>query len=91
MRSTLTGHLGIVFQKVCLQIPLVFVTLTDGNLLVAKVLIRRLLDDDPRHRATVYSALNSEWINSDLEKLQAAYQDRIIASLPPDERPKRRV
>ncbi|KAF9020315.1 kinase-like protein [Hymenopellis radicata] len=57
----------------------------------AKALVESLLIDDPDLRATVFSALDSEWIKSELEKLKAAYQYKIIASLPPDERPKRRV
>ncbi|KAK0245677.1 kinase-like protein [Armillaria nabsnona] len=45
----------------------------------AKALVGRLLIHNPLHRATVYTALRSQWIITDLEELDAAYQDRILA------------
>jgi hypothetical protein len=44
---------------------------------LAKALVGRLLIHSYLHRATVYSALESRWITSDLAELQQAYQDRI--------------
>ncbi|PBK77372.1 kinase-like protein [Armillaria solidipes] len=45
----------------------------------AKALVGRLLIHNPLHRATVYTALRSQWITTDLEELDAAYRDRILA------------
>lgn len=43
----------------------------------AKRLVCDLLVPDPRKRATVYEALKSRWICSDLEELERAYRERI--------------
>jgi hypothetical protein len=48
-----------------------------GLSLLAKGLVGRLLIHNPLHRATVYSALQSQWITSEISELEAAYQDRI--------------
>ncbi len=47
--------------------------------ILAKALVGRLLIHNPLHRATVYTALRSQWITTDLEELDAAYRDRILA------------
>lgn len=52
----------------------------------AKRLIKRLLDRNYLHRATVRTAIGSRWIMADVEELEAAYESRIIALLAPDER-----
>ncbi|KAF8560200.1 kinase-like protein [Imleria badia] len=43
----------------------------------AKNLVTHLLIPDPKQRATVYAALKSFWITSDLADLERAYRDRI--------------
>lgn len=43
----------------------------------AKNLVTHLLIPDPKKRATVYAALKSFWITSDLADLERAYRDRI--------------
>lgn len=45
---------------------------------IAKELVQNLLISDPFHRATVYSALASQWILSELEELQELYYSRVI-------------
>ena len=47
------------------------------TLFTAKNLVCQLLISDPRKRATVYEALRSRWICSDLEELERAYRERI--------------
>lgn len=51
--------------------------LTLETLFTAKNLVCQLLIPDPRKRATVYEALKSPWICSDLEELERAYRERI--------------
>ncbi|KAF5374856.1 hypothetical protein D9758_000464 [Tetrapyrgos nigripes] len=51
----------------------------------AKGLVRMLTVWNPQDRATVRAALESRWINCDLEMLDRTYQDRIIANLGPAE------
>ncbi|KAF8632954.1 hypothetical protein AX15_001556 [Amanita polypyramis BW_CC] len=46
----------------------------------AKNLVTDLLTHDPLKRVTVYSALKSRWIESELEELQSLYQQRIGAT-----------
>ena len=43
----------------------------------AKRLIGRLMVYDRKYRETVYGALQSSWIISDLEDLEGAYKERI--------------
>lgn len=43
----------------------------------AKNLVNHLLIPDPKKRATVYAALKSFWITSDLADLERAYRERI--------------
>jgi len=43
----------------------------------AKMLTARLLIHDHGHRETVYGALRSDWIASDLQELDRAYQERV--------------
>ena len=43
----------------------------------AKNLVTHLLIPDPKERATVYAALKSFWITSDLADLERAYRERI--------------
>lgn len=43
----------------------------------AKNLVTHLLIPDPKKRATVYAALKSFWITSDLADLERAYRERI--------------
>ncbi|TFK77273.1 kinase-like protein [Pluteus cervinus] len=50
------------------------------NLYEAKSLVRKLLVHDPQHRATVYSALASSWIVSELAELEELYQSRVADS-----------
>ncbi|KAE9408281.1 kinase-like protein [Gymnopus androsaceus JB14] len=52
----------------------------------AKDLVSALLIHHPSQRATVYDALRSYWITSDLKMLEGAYQSRIIASISPAEK-----
>lgn len=47
------------------------------HLFTAKRLISRLMVYDHRYRETVYGALRSSWITSDLEDLEGAYKERI--------------
>lgn len=44
---------------------------------IAKNLVTHLLIPDPKKRATVYAALRSFWITSDLVDLERAYRERI--------------
>lgn len=44
---------------------------------IAKNLVTHLLIPDPKKRATVYAALKSFWITSDLVDLERAYRERI--------------
>lgn len=51
--------------------------LTFHTLHTAKNLVTHLLIPDPKKRATVYVALKSFWITSDLADLERAYRERI--------------
>ena len=44
---------------------------------LAKALVGRLLIYNHTFRETVYGALRSDWITSDLEELENAYKHRI--------------
>ncbi|KAG9314211.1 kinase-like protein [Chiua virens] len=48
-----------------------------GSLRNARNLVTHLLIPDPKKRATVYAALKSFWITSDLADLERAYRERI--------------
>ncbi|KAF8898929.1 kinase-like domain-containing protein [Infundibulicybe gibba] len=50
------------------------------NLPDAKHLVSQLLIHDHIDRATVYSALKSKWINSEIGELEALYRRRILCS-----------
>jgi len=43
------------------------------------MLTARLLIHDHMHRETVYGALRCDWIASDLEELDQAYQERVFS------------
>jgi len=45
----------------------------------AKKLVASLLIHDPRERATVYSALESNWIQCEIRPLKSLYQSRVIS------------
>ncbi|KAL0580822.1 hypothetical protein V5O48_001198 [Marasmius crinis-equi] len=51
----------------------------------AQELVFHLLSHDPRRRATIPDALRSKWISCDLDLLEGAYRDRIVATLEPAE------
>lgn len=58
-----------------------FLHFVDIRTILAKALVGHLLVYNHLYRATVYSALQSEWIGSELDELQVLYQRRIIAPL----------
>jgi len=45
---------------------------------LAKALVSRLLIYNNLQRATVYSALQSRWITSELNELENAYHARVV-------------
>jgi len=48
---------------------------------IAKNLVTHLLIPDPKKRASVYTALKSFWITSDLVDLERAYRERIRSTV----------
>ncbi|KAJ3575971.1 hypothetical protein NP233_g739 [Leucocoprinus birnbaumii] len=51
------------------------------SLLAARKLILQLLVHNPSERATVYDALSSNWIQSEIEDLKSLYRRRIVAEV----------
>lgn len=78
VRSNLSPYIAYQSLGVHFMDVLTFMALTHCFLrFIAKGLVGRLLIHSHLHRATVYSALESRWITSDITELECAYRNRM--------------
>jgi hypothetical protein len=63
--------------KVCSSLPAY--VLVDEIYCLARILVGSLLIRDFRERATVYSALESNWIQCEIDDLKYLYRNRVVS------------